>query len=112
MIPGIYRIDADNYGRVVLLVLDLCLSCPWPTTSLLFIDMILDPTLNPALAAGDPGSTFDATSIFYSVSVLTRYSIEGMLTHMRLIVLELMCIEVNSKFFSSIFADQNFSRHF
>ena len=31
--------------------------------------MILDPTLNPALAAGDPGSTFDATLIFYSVWV-------------------------------------------
>ena len=52
-----------------------------PTTSLLFIDIILDPTLNPALAAGDPGSTFDATSIFYSVWVSYQVFDKGMLSY-------------------------------
>ena len=46
------------------LIFDLCLWCVSPETLMPFIDMILDPTLNPALAAEDPGRTLVTTYEF------------------------------------------------
>ena len=52
-----------NYPLNWTFTYDLDLSCVSPETLTPFIDMILDPTLNPALAAGDPGRTLVTTLI-------------------------------------------------